>query len=93
MVYILKENSIKKGPIDGAFFLNIWYNYGGDNMDNIKRNMNRHNEILSEYACTDSEAIRLCPIKSDIRTDFFRDADKILYSLAYSRYIDKTQVF
>ena len=62
-------------------------------MDIIRENMNRHNEILSEYACKDSEAIRLYPIKNDIRTDFFRDADKILYSLAYSRYIDKTQVF
>ena len=31
--------------------------------------------------------------KSDIRPPFFRDIDRIIYSLSYIRYIDKTQVF
>ncbi|MFX1339262.1 MAG: deoxyguanosinetriphosphate triphosphohydrolase family protein [Promethearchaeota archaeon] len=30
---------------------------------------------------------------SDIRPPFFRDADRIVHSKAYARYIDKTQVF
>lgn len=62
-------------------------------MDNVIANMNKNNNLLSEYACRNEDAIRLGPIEKDIRTDFFRDSDKILYSLAYTRYIDKTQVF
>ena len=65
----------------------------GDNMSEISENMNKLNKTLSSYACKNEDAIRFEPIKPDIRTDFFRDADKILYSLAYTRYIDKTQVF
>lgn len=48
---------------------------------------------LSIYACKDEEAIRFKKSTPDIRTDFFRDIDKIIYSLSYIRYIDKTQVF
>ena len=62
-------------------------------MNEVIENMNKSNKLLSEYACKNEDAIRFEPIKKDIRTDFFRDADKILYSLAYTRYIDKTQVF
>ena len=51
------------------------------------------NNYLSEYACKDDEAIRLKKSTPDMRTDFFRDIDKIIYSLSYIRYIDKTQVF
>ena len=47
----------------------------------------------SSYACLDNEAIRLEKIDSDNRSPFFRDVDKIVFSLPYSRYIDKTQVF
>lgn len=62
------------------------------NLEDIKRNMNRDN-LLSEYACKNADAIRLGPNKNDIRPPFFRDTDKIIYSLSYTRYIDKTQVF
>lgn len=62
-------------------------------MNEIINNMNKGNNLLSEYACHNEDAIRFEPLKRDIRTDFFRDSDKILYSLAYTRYIDKTQVF
>ena len=62
-------------------------------MDEITKNMNKGNNLLSEYACHNEDAIRLEPIEKDFRTDFFRDADKILYSLAYFRYTKKTQVF
>ncbi len=51
------------------------------------------NKSLSEYACSDESAIILRSEKDDIRTRFFRDADRIVYSLSYTRYIDKTQVF
>ena len=51
------------------------------------------NKKLSKYACKDSDAILLQPEKEDMRTRFFRDADRVIYSLSYTRYIDKTQVF
>lgn len=60
---------------------------------NVIENMNKHNIDLSIYACSDSQAIRLEDINSDFRSPFFRDIDKIIYSLSYIRYIDKTQVF
>lgn len=56
-------------------------------------NMNKNNNDLSAFACKDSECIRIRTQKNDIRTNYFRDIDKIIYSLAYMRYIDKTQVF
>lgn len=58
----------------------------------IINNMKKY-ENLSKYACKDSQAIRFKKTKKDIRTEFFRDIDKIIYSLSYIRYIDKTQVF
>ena len=48
---------------------------------------------LSRFGCRDSKAFRLVDEESDFRSDFFRDIDRIIYSLSYSRYIDKTQVF
>ena len=48
---------------------------------------------LSKYACLDKDAIRLQEYTSDIRPNYFRDIDRIIYSLSYSRYVDKTQVF
>ena len=52
---------------------------------------------LSPYACRSSQAIRMKREKRkdefNIRNDFSRDADRILHSTAYTRYIDKTQVF
>lgn len=51
------------------------------------------NKNLSEYACKDEEAVTLYKEDEDMRTRFFRDSDRIIYSLSYTRYIDKTQVF
>ncbi len=54
---------------------------------------------LSPYACKTVNAIRLGKEKVrnernfNVRPDFFRDADRILHSTAYTRYMDKTQVF
>ena len=60
----------------------------------IEENMNKHNEYLSKYATKDSDAYRYFEEdKNDIRTPFYRDTDRIIYSLSYTRYMDKTQVF
>ena len=61
--------------------------------EEIYKNMQNHNEYLSKYACRDSEAIYLKSHNDDIRTPYFRDIDRIIYSLAFIRYQDKTQVF
>lgn len=48
----------------------------------------------SSFACLDENAIKLKKEVADpFRSVYFRDADKILFSLSYSRYTDKTQVF
>lgn len=48
---------------------------------------------LSSYATKSEEAIRFYSENDDIRTPFFRDVDRILHSLSYFRYANKTQVF
>ena len=48
---------------------------------------------LSPYAAKSTDAIRLEEIKEDMRPNFFRDIDRIIHSLSYTRYADKTQVF
>lgn len=59
----------------------------------INKNMTLHENSLSIYASHSKDAIRLFPQKKDFRTEYFRDIDKIIYSLSYTRYIDKTQVY
>ena len=52
--------------------------------------------LLSPRACRDGEALRRHSSRREdpvIRPPFFRDADRIIHSRAFSRYIDKTQVF
>ena len=61
-------------------------------MSNIIDNMHKNNH-LSQFACKDEDGIRINPEEEDYRSTFFRDIDRILYSLSYVRYIDKTQVF
>lgn len=48
---------------------------------------------LSKYACSYEDGIRFKKEDNDIRPSFFRDIDRILYSLSYTRYLNKTQVF
>src|SRR5574344_2755134 len=61
--------------------------------DEVRKRMNIKNQYLSKYACKDDEGIRLKKDVEDIRPSFFRDIDKIIYTLFRSRYSDKTQVF
>ena len=60
---------------------------------NIKENMLKNEKNLSQFASKDKDAIRLYDINDDIRPNYYRDIDKIIHSLSYTRYSDKTQVF
>jgi dGTPase len=62
-------------------------------IDKIKSNMRIKNKYLNDIATKDSDAIRFRDEEEDIRPPFFRDIDRIIYSLSYTRYMDKTQVF
>ena len=66
-----------------------------DKLDLAKNNFLNKEKNLSCYATKSSDAIRIEEDKSlnDIRPNFFHDIDKIIYSLSYMRYLDKTQVF
>lgn len=65
-----------------------------DVMEKIKENMEVKNNYLAPYACLDKDSYRFKNvIDDDFRTPFSRDADRIVYSLSYTRYMDKTQVF
>lgn len=56
----------------------------------------REKDSLSSLACLSSNAVKRRPeprAETEYRQSFSVDADRILNSLAYTRYIDKTQVF
>jgi len=65
----------------------------------IAENHRREELLLSPYACPSRLGVRFnpeaekIPDAENIRPAFFHDTDKIIHSLAYTRYIDKTQVF
>lgn len=63
------------------------------NIEEVKNVMLNNEKGLSKYASFNKDAIRLAPIDEDIRPNYFRDIDRIIHSLSYTRYIDKTQVF
>lgn len=48
---------------------------------------------VNSLACKNEEAIYFKTTENDFRTPFSRDVDRILYSLSFQRYMDKTQVF
>ena len=64
-------------------------------LERAKENMLLREGVLSEYACKSKNAILLKEDddKQDIRPIFFKDIDRIIHSLGYTRYIDKTQVY
>ena len=65
-----------------------------DIFDQAKKNFIKKEKGLSPYACFSKDAIRFQKIEdNDIRPPFYRDIDRIIFSLSYTRYMDKTQVF
>ena len=62
-------------------------------LEKAKDNMLIRETVLSDYACKSIDGILLKKEKEDMRPIFFRDIDRIIHSLGYTRYIDKTQVF
>lgn len=63
-------------------------------INEIKNNMLKNELNLFEYASLSSNAIRLKEESDeDIRPAYFHDVDRIIHSLSYTRYVDKTQVF
>ncbi len=69
----------------------------GDALILLKNKLNeRERQHLSSYATLSAEAVRRQPEERLVhghRQEFSVDADRILHSQAYTRYIDKTQVF
>lgn len=65
----------------------------------IINNVNNERKNLCLYACKSSNAERRYPEREaipdriNIRPAYFHDTDRIIHSKAYTRYIDKTQVF
>lgn len=63
------------------------------NIEKAKSNFLEKENNLSKYASKSSDAIRIVEEQDDIRTPYFRDIDRIIHSLSYTRYIGKTQVY
>lgn len=66
-------------------------------LESIQNQLNvRETEFLSPFATLSEDGLRRRPVKdheAGYRQPFALDADRILHSRAYTRYIDKTQVF
>lgn len=63
------------------------------NFNSIEKQMLKTEEKLSPFASFSKDAIRLKNEESDIRLAYERDIDRIIHTLTYTRYIDKTQVY
>ena len=63
----------------------------------IKEDILSREENLSKFACKSKEAILLKEDdrlkNNESRPAFFKDTDRIIHSMSYTRYIDKTQVY
>lgn len=64
-----------------------------DNYEKAKKNFLMKERYLSKYATRSSDAIRFKEENEDIRPPFFHDIDRIIHSLSYTRYLNKTQVY
>ncbi len=62
-------------------------------LEKLKERMYQKEKNLSPYASKSSDSIRLTFEEEDIRPAYYHDIDRVIYSLSYTRYIDKTQVF
>ena len=58
-----------------------------------KKNFLLIDKNLQKYARKSLDFHRFSEEELDIRTPFSRDCDRIIHSLSYTRYIDKTQVY
>ena len=65
--------------------------------EQIKQDFLTQEESLSQYACKSKDAILLKKDdrlkENESRTAFSKDTDRIIHSMNYTRYIDKTQVY
>ena len=62
----------------------------------IKKDILKREENLSSLACKSKDAIFLredIEKENESRPAFSKDTDRIIHSLSYTRYIDKTQVY
>ena len=65
-----------------------------DYLEEAKNNFFNKEKDLSKYATLSNESVRFNEEEqSDIRPSFYRDIDRIIYSLSFLRYQNKTQVF
>lgn len=65
-----------------------------DKLDNIlQEQMLNYEKCLGKNACKSKEAVREETNTEDIRPAFARDTDRIIHTLAFTRYLDKTQVY
>lgn len=64
-----------------------------NNFDKVKKQMLKSELVFKPYATKSEDAIRLKPIFNDLRLEYAHDIDRIVHSLSYTRYIDKTQVY
>ena len=64
-----------------------------NNLEKAKENFLLSEKHLSNYATKNNDCIRFHEIEDDIRGNFFRDSDRIIHSLSYTRYLKKTQVY
>ena len=64
-----------------------------ENFEKAKENFLSKEKNLSKYATRSSDAIRFKEENEDIRPPFFHDIDRIIHSLSYTRYLNKTQVY
>lgn len=64
------------------------------NYNDVKKQMYKSEDVLNKYAAKSEDAVRLKEEKKqDIRLEYAHDIDRIIHSLSYTRYIDKTQVY
>ena len=64
-------------------------------LEKVKSNFLLKEKNLSKYATRSGDAIRLKEedLVNEIRPSFYHDTDRIIHSMSYTRYMNKTQVF
>jgi len=73
-----------------------YFEFNIEQKKQLKDIMDSYDDFLSPYACRSAQSVREFSSKTDndsIRSPYAVDCDKIINSLQYNRYTDKTQVF